>query len=223
MQKLPGKYRHFLQIACLLSSGTVLAQVTPYPGAYPAGADTLPPTPLPDSLPPISFRDSATVDLSKIKISNDALDDVVEYEAADSMWFDVKNKQVHLYGEASVKYTTLNIKAGYILLDYANSEISAQQFADSTGQLIGLPDFKDGEQQFTASRLRYNFKTKKGIIYEARTQQEDLYVLGGNEPNLSAENRPIPPKKPGIQFTIKTHCSPPAMLRTRTLGFGPIN
>ena len=131
-----------------------------------------------DSLQAVTFKDSSIVDLSKLKISNDALDDVVEYSAEDSIWFNVKTKQVHLYGGATVKYTTLNIKAGYILLDYSNNEISAQQFADTSGQLVGLPDFQDGEQKFTASRLRYNFKTKKGIIYEARTKQEDLYVLG---------------------------------------------
>lgn len=134
--------------------------------------------PSPDSLSPAIFPDSATVDLSTLKISNDALDDEVQYAAEDSMWFDVKNKQVHLYGGASVKYTSLNIKAGYILLDYGNNEISAQQLPDSTGKLAGMPDFEDGEQKFTATRLRYNFKSKKGIIYEARTQQEDLYVLG---------------------------------------------
>lgn len=165
VQKLRGKYRHFFQIACLLLCGPALAQI---PDSIPSR----------DSLPPATLKDSASIDLSGIKISNDGLDDVVEYAAEDSMWFDVKNKQVHLYGGATVKYTSLNIKAGYILLDYANSEISAQQFADSTGQLTGLPDFKDGEQAFTATRLRFNFKTKKGIIYEARSQQEDLFVLG---------------------------------------------
>ena len=172
MQKLPGKYRHFLQIACLLLCAPALAQTNPRPDSSLIGRVAI------DSLPPATFQDSATIDLSKIKISSDGLDDVVEYAAEDSMWFDVKSKQVHLYGGATVKYTSLNIKAGYILLDYANSEISAQQLADSTGQLTGLPDFKDGEQAFIATRLRYNFKTKKGIIYEARTQQEDLYVLG---------------------------------------------
>ncbi len=173
MIKLPRKYRLFFQIACLLLCGPALAQVN----------DSIPSL---DSIPPATFRDSATVDLSRIKISNDALDDVVEYSAKDSIWFDVKNKQVHLYGEAAVKYTSLNITAGYILLDYANNEISAQQFPDSTGKLTGLPDFKDRDQQFTATRLRYNFKTKKGIIYEARTQQEDLYVLGERAKFVSA-------------------------------------
>lgn len=165
MQKLPRKYRYFFQIACLLLCGPALAQIS----------DSIP---VLDSLPPATIGDSTTVDLSSIKISNDGLDDIVEYAAEDSMWFDVKNKQVHLYGGATVQYTTLNIKAGYILLDYSKSEISAQQFPDTSGQLAGMPDFKDGEQAFTATRLRYNFKTKKGIIYDARTTQEDLYVLG---------------------------------------------
>jgi len=132
---LPRKYRLFWQIGCLLLAMQVSAQ-TPI--------DTLP-LPVGDSIAPI-VQDSAVVNLNRLKISNDALDDKVDYNSRDSMWFDVKNKQVHLYGEATVKYTTLTIKAGYILLDYGRNELSAQQFPDSTGQLTGLPDFKDAEQ-----------------------------------------------------------------------------
>lgn len=137
-------------------------------------ADTLP---RPDSLRQ-PLRDSLSVDLNRVKISNEALDDVVDYGSADSMWFDVKRKQLHLYGAAFMKYTSIDLKAGYILLDYEKNEVSAEQYPDSTGQLAGLPQFKDGEQEFTATRIRYNFRSKKGIIYEARTQQQDLYVLG---------------------------------------------
>lgn len=174
MQKSPGKYRLLFQIACLLLCAPLWSQVL---DSIPAAAD---------SIPPITFRDSATVDLSRFRISNDALDAVVEYAAEDSMWFDVKNKQVHLYGNASVTYTTLKITAGYILLDYGNNELSAQPLADSSGRLMGMPDFKDRDQQFTAGKLRYNFKTKKGIIYEARTQQDDLYVHGERAKFISA-------------------------------------
>ncbi|MBU6341748.1 MAG: hypothetical protein KGS48_09665, partial [Bacteroidetes bacterium] len=113
-----------------------------------------------------------------IRISNDGIDEVVEYGARDSMWFDVLRKQVHLYGNAKVSYGRLNISAGYILLDYAKNEISAEQFPDSLGKLQGTPKFKDNIQDVSAQKLRYNFKTKKGVIYEARTQQDDLYVIG---------------------------------------------
>lgn len=167
MYKIPGKYRLFFQLSCLLFLVNGMFAQTPDSKA----------TPVLDSLPPVT-RDSVVLDLSGIRISNDGLDAEVSYNAKDSMWFDVVNKQVHLYGNANVKYTTLNITAGYILLDYAKNEISAEQLRDSSGQLAGVPEFTDGEQNFTATRLRYNFKSRKGIIYEARTQQEDMYVLG---------------------------------------------
>ncbi len=146
-------------------------------------ADSLPPLSitsprlLNDTLPPAAV-DSAVVDLSKVKISKEGLDEVVEYGAQDSMWFDVKNKRLHLYGKANVKYTSLDITAGYILLDYVKNEISAESFPDSSGTEADFPKFKSDEQEFEANRLRFNFKTKKGIIYEARTKQEDLYILG---------------------------------------------
>ncbi len=130
-----------------------------------------------DTLPPAS-NDSVEVDYSNIRFSNEGIDAEVLYNSQDSTWFDVVKKQVHLYGNASVKYSSLEIKAGYIRIDYAKNEISAEQLRDTSGQLAGLPEFDDGEQKFTANRLRYNFKTRKGIIYEARTQQEDMYVLG---------------------------------------------
>lgn len=159
------KYRLFWQIACALMCTAGFAQEPVAP------RDSLPPGPGDSTI-------VAMVDLRPVQLSKDALDDQVEYGAKDSMWFDVKNKQLHLYGQAYLKYTTIDLKAGYILLDYEKNEVSAEQFPDETGQLAGLPEFKDGEQEFTATKLRYNFRSKKGIIYEARTKQQDLYVLG---------------------------------------------
>ncbi len=163
----------------------VLDTIAPNP-ASPASIKTRPGTGLSlDTLPPnaasstaATATDSVVVDLSKIKTSSDGLTEEIAYAAQDSMWFDVTNKQVHLYGAASVKYTTLEIKSGYILLDYAKNEVTASMIADSSGQMVGEPEFKDKDQAFTANKLRYNFKSKKGIIYEARTQQDDLFVLG---------------------------------------------
>lgn len=167
MYKIPRKYRLFFQFACLLFAWNGISAQTPDSTALFA----------PDSIP-VGRGDSAVVDLSNVKISKDGLDAEVAYGAKDSMWFDVLKKQVHLYGDAKVKYTSLEIKAGYILLDYGKNEISAEQLRDTSGQLAGLPEFNDGEQNFTANRLRYNFKTRKGIIYEARTKQQEMYVLG---------------------------------------------
>ncbi len=178
-----GKYRLFCQIAVLLLGLSPAAAQVVEPAAP---RDTIPPGLLdslraqrglrPDSIP--GFRDSAIIDLNRVKFSSNALDAVVDYGARDSMWFDVKNKQLHLYGGAFLNYTSIKLKADYILLDYEKNEVSAEPLTDSLGKQTGIPEFQDGEQNFTAGKLRYNFRTRKGIIYEARTKQEDLYVLG---------------------------------------------
>ncbi len=181
-----GKYRLFWQLAFAFAWSPVFAQVPVSP------QDTLPPT-VRDSaalrFPGLprpglrdstlgNFRDSSILDLSAVRVSTESLDEPVEYGSNDSMWFDVKNKQLHLYGKAFVKFGAIDLMAGYILVDYNKNEVSAEQHPDSSGALAGLPDFKDGNESFTATKLRYNFRSKKGIIYEARTKQEDLFVLG---------------------------------------------
>jgi hypothetical protein len=162
-------------------SRTDLPKVTPI-SKISASLDTIPPTAASKtSVTNQNIPDSAeayVVDLSKIKRSSDGLDETLEYGAKDSMWFDVEKKQVHLYGDAFMKYTSIDLKAGYILLDYAINTVTARGFVDSTGQVSNAPEFQDGDQKFSAKELKYNFKSKKGIIYEAYTQQEDLYVLG---------------------------------------------
>lgn len=205
-----GKYRLFFLISSLLLCVSAMAQVEPLsksakPDSTSLKADTIVP-------PGNAFRDSAVVDLSKVKFSSNGLDEEVQYGAKDSMWFDVKKKQVHLYGSASVKYTALTINAGYILLDYEKSEIIAESFPDTSGQLAGLPQFKDAEQDVTATRIRYNFKSKKGIIYEARTKQEDLYVLGERAKFVGSNNVDTTKKGNTViynQNAILTTCDAP--------------
>lgn len=156
-----GKYRLFFQIALCAFGWVARAQVP----------DTLPTTPS-DTL---AMRLDT---LAPVLLSPDALDQEVEYGAQDSQWLDIKNRQMHLYGEAFVKYGTLDLRAGYIVIDFNTMELTATELADEAGKLAGRPKFKDGEEEFDAVRLRYNFRTKRGLIYEAHTKQQDLNIIG---------------------------------------------
>ncbi len=42
----------------------------------------------------------------------------------------------------------------------------------------GRPFFDDGTNQFTANRLRYNFKTRKGKVYNAITEEQSMFIHG---------------------------------------------
>lgn len=123
-----------------------------------------------DSLPP-KFAGSIT-------ISKDSIDAEVTYKAADSMYFDVVNQRIHLYGKAEVTYKTITLKAGYIVFDWKTNIVTAEGILDSAGQEVDLPVFNEAEQTFDAHRMRYNFRTKKGIAYEVTTKQNDIFVHG---------------------------------------------
>lgn len=121
--------------------------------------------------------DSLQVDTLRYKISPDSLDAPVYFDARDSIEYDLINKKILLYGQAKVKYTTISLEAGFIELNWETNILTADFVLDSLGKPIEKPKFADGDQNFTANKLRYNFKTKKGQIIDARTVESNLYVL----------------------------------------------
>ncbi len=137
-----------------------------------------------DSILPLNFRaGSARPD---VPLSKDSLDAPVEYTARDSMRYDIANEKIYLFGNASVQYQTMTLTADYIIFDWANNIVIAEGVPDSLGKLSGLPNFKDGDQQFSSKKMRYNFKTSKGIIYDASTKQgSDMYVLSNKAKFIS--------------------------------------
>ncbi len=112
------------------------------------------------------------------KISDDALDEPVSYGARDTQWYDHVHKKMHLFGEAYVNYQQMELKAGYIIYDLESSTAEAYAIKDDAGHTVQKPSFKDGDQSFTYEQLKYNFKSKKGLVQQAVTQEGDLYVLG---------------------------------------------
>ncbi|WP_367389962.1 putative LPS assembly protein LptD [Lewinella sp. LCG006] len=121
-----------------------------------------------------------------VPVSQDALEDAVEYNA-DTMKLNARKQKIYLYGNAFVSYTNITLKADYIELDWAKSEVLAQGVLnDTTGVLEGIPEFQEGENTFLAERMRYNFETRKGIVYDVTTQQDDIMVKGARSKFISA-------------------------------------
>ncbi|MCB0667368.1 MAG: hypothetical protein KDC80_16185 [Saprospiraceae bacterium] len=50
----------------------------------------------------------------------------------------------------------------------------------------GRPFFDDGTTQFTAKRLRYNFKSKKGKVYDVLTEESNMFIHGSETKFVSA-------------------------------------
>jgi lipopolysaccharide assembly outer membrane protein LptD (OstA) len=106
------------------------------------------------------------------------IETTIKYSAKDSIKMDVVNKKVYLFGDAKINYGDITLTAALVSIDWANSLMTANAQTDSTGNLIGIPEFKQGGENYEAEEIRYNFKTKKGIISKIVTKQGEGFVTG---------------------------------------------
>lgn len=119
-------------------------------------------------------NDTATASPKK-----NALDAPVTYEASDSIVF-TQSGFAHLYGQGKVTYPGADLEAATISMDMDNSTVFARGVADSLGTTKGRPVFKDGDTSYETDTIRYNFKSKRGIISNVVSQQGEGYVTGNN-------------------------------------------
>lgn len=122
------------------------------------------------------------------KVSKDALEDEVIYSATDSIRFEVDSQLVYLYGKAKVNYTNIELKAEYIELSLKKNIVYAVGMPDSTGKIVGKPEFKEGDQEFKSDKITYNFETKKGKIINVTTKQDDGFLHGDQVKKDSSDN-----------------------------------
>ncbi len=165
--------------------GNAFSQEIKIEGNIPLPADTLPPSPA-DSLPTLLPDSSATalpdstglpLDSSRASYDSD-IETTINYNAKDSMYFDVVNKRIYLYGDAEIDYGEINLKAAEITIDWAENTLTAKGRKDSTGALLGRPIFIDAQDKFETEAIKYNFKTRKAIISGVTTEQGEGLVYG---------------------------------------------
>ena len=144
-----------------------------------------------------------------IQFSPDSLTLPVQYESADSMIYDLTTRKVYLYHNAEVFYEQYNLKAGYIEFDFISNVATATCLVDSAGNETECPFFDDKEQQFSCRRIEFNFKTKKGKVYDASTQQGDGFLVSNATKFISKEADSIGAANQNILFSqgcIYTTC-----------------
>jgi hypothetical protein len=74
----------------------------------------------PDSLMQETMRvDSVSADTIVLKKkSSNSMDAKVDYEAKDSIRFDIKSQKVYLFREAQINYEEIDLKAAFVELDF---------------------------------------------------------------------------------------------------------
>ena len=112
-----------------------------------------------------------------IYINDESFEEKAIYSAKDSIYIDVKENKIHLYGEAHLEYLETNMKAGYILVDLKKNEVFASYIIDKDSNRIQMPIFKSDGEEIEAARIRYNFNSQKGYIEEVKVKQDEIYLF----------------------------------------------
>lgn len=113
-----------------------------------------------------------------LRISRDAVKEIVVYKAVDSIAIELKNRRAFLFNEGEINYQDMNLKAYSVEVDFEREQIKAQGVTDSMGKYQGRPFFKQGESDYHADTITYNYKSEKGIIYGVITQEGDGFLHG---------------------------------------------
>ena len=105
------------------------------------------------------------------------IDSPVEYSANDSLTYDARTSTAHLYGSSKVKYQNMDLASEKIYMSLDSNLVHATGKMDTTTHVLaGTPVFKMGSDEYESDTMAFNFKTKKGLIKEVYTQQEDGYL-----------------------------------------------
>jgi len=104
------------------------------------------------------------------------LEDLVDYYGEDYVYMDQENAKVFMYNKAYMTYLDYRIDAGEIILDYAKNEVYARGI-DSAGVYSQLPVFVQGNNKVQPDSIRFNFETKKALVFNSRTSQNDINML----------------------------------------------
>lgn len=105
-----------------------------------------------------------------------SIDAPVKYSGTDSLVFLVGPKTAHIYGDAKVDYENMKLKAERIHMSLDSNLVHAEGVVDSTGEKRGTPVFDMGNDNYESDRMSFNFKTKKGLINNVYTEQEDGFM-----------------------------------------------
>ena len=104
------------------------------------------------------------------------IDAPVVFSANDSLIYEASTGMAHLFGSSHVEYQNMDLKSDKIYMCLDSSLVHATGSRDSLGAIYGTPVFKMGGDTYENDTMAFNFKSKKGLIQQVYTQQEDGYL-----------------------------------------------
>jgi len=123
-----------------------------------------------------AIDDSLALD-SLNRQKKNGIDAPVKYSASDSLTYEAGSGRAFLYGDSHVEYQNMDLKSEKIFMVLDSSLVHATGVRDTaSNRLTKTPVFKMGSDTYESDTMAFNFKTKKGLITQVYTQQEDGFL-----------------------------------------------
>lgn len=130
---------------------------------------------VPDSIANIGTK--ASIDSLKISPENESdIKSPISYSAKDSMMFSVKTKMIYAYGESKLSMDEMQLDAGFIKMNMDSDYLYAEAMISANGKIEGYPVFKQGDEEYKIKTIKYNFKSKKGLVTDVVSEQGGGYL-----------------------------------------------
>ena len=113
-----------------------------------------------------------------LRISPDGVESVIKYKANDSVAMDLSSRRAILYGDGSIDYDGMLLRADHVEVDFERHTLHAHGSPDTAGNTIGRPFFRQDGTDYHADTITFNYDTKKGIINSVITQEGDGFLHG---------------------------------------------
>ncbi|MGL5112396.1 MAG: putative LPS assembly protein LptD [Flavobacterium sp.] len=117
-----------------------------------------------------------TIKKDTVKLKKAFLEGKVRYKAHDYAKIDQSKKLITLYDKGELYYQDIELQSGIIVMDYEKEEVYAGRIKDSTGKFTQFPVFKQGANVVEPDSIRFNFKTKKALIWNSRSDQGEFKI-----------------------------------------------
>lgn len=119
--------------------------------------------------------------------SKGGLESEVKSHAEDSVITDKEHDITYLYGRARVTYEDFELDADYIRVDQKNHLLFARGSIDPvTKRYVGRPISKQkNDKPVESDSLLFNYKTKKGRVFNPASEQDGNYLSGGEIKKLN--------------------------------------
>ena len=97
--------------------------------------------------------------------------DKIQYSADGYRKINRREKKMYLYDNAFITYQDTELKSGIIVLDFEKNEVYAGRIKDSAGNYTQYPYFKQGANIVEPDSMRFNYDTKKALIWNSKSEQ----------------------------------------------------